>query len=335
LVLGLLATAANCRSNSDGDETSDDDSDGPGSSSSGQVGGQNQGGDGVGGIAGCEGPAATVQEITTGVVGPGTKVEVNGVVAMSHKFLVSKSSNTNSCLWGVFVSAPGLTETAANTGIIALSYGNKATQPMGQQEFYCPRLGQDEIGDAIPDNIKPGDTLDLVGVVDRFPDTPNCTGDNPPNKIGMLQLNQVCKAEITGTATPPTPKVMSATEIAQISSTDAADNAFHDMWGGVKVRIENAAVEPEAGMVVGEFGIIHLQNGVEVGDKIYYRGYSNNICHEGPVFSDPMMTFNRIDGFHYLAFCTWGLQTNDKCADFDPQSEDCTGATCEPDFSAM
>ena len=84
--------------------------------------------------------------------------------------------------------------------------------------------------------------------------------------------------------------------------------------------------------VVGEFGVITLANGVEVGDKIYYRGYSNNVCHEGPLFTDTEVVFDRVDGFHYLAFCSWGIQANDKCADFEPQSGDCTAATCQPDF---
>lgn len=329
--LGLVIAAVSCRSGGDGDSPSDDA--GAGGEGAGQVGGgQNQGGNGEGGIAGCEGPEATVQEVTTGAFGQGSKVSVNGVVAMSHKWLVSHSKTSHNCLWGVFVSAPGLAETGPNTGMLVLSYGTKASIPPGETQEYCPRLGQDPTGDKIPDNVKPGDVLDLVGVVDRFPDPPECTAPDPINKIGMLQLNQVCKADVVGQTTPPTPKVLSAAEIAKISSVDEADNTFHDQWGGVKVRIENAGVTPEAGAVVGMYGIIHLANGVEVGDKIYYRGYSNNICHEGPVFSDPMMTFDRVDGFHYLSWCTWGLQTNDKCADFSPRSEDCTADVCQPDF---
>ncbi len=314
-----------------------DDADGAGGSGNGSSGGENSGagdtggsGGGGGEVAGCEGPEATIQEITTGQFGPGSKVSVNGVVAMSHKFLVSKSSTTDNCLWGVFVSAPGLTETAENTGMLILSYGFKASIPEGGDQSYCPRLGQDPAGDQIPDNTQPGDVLDLVGTVSRFPDDPMCTSPNPPNQVGMLQLGSVCKAELVGTATPPAPVVLSGADIDGLSST--TDQAFHDKWGGVKVRLENVGVEPSGGAVVGMYGVITLSNGVEVGDKIYYRGYSNNVCHEGPVFSDTSVMFDYVDGFHYLAFCSWGIQSNDKCADFSPQSEDCTGATCEPDF---
>jgi hypothetical protein len=328
LLLGFVAATA-CR-NSSNDDNSTDGEGGEGAGNATTTTGQNMGGSGGGDIAGCEGPEATVQEVTTGVFGQGSKVSMNGVVAMSHKWLVSHSKTSHNCLWGVFVSAPGLTETAPNSGVLILSYGHKATIPEGETQEYCPRLGQDETGDRIPDNVKPGDVLDVVGVVDRFPDPPMCEAPDPPNEAGMLQVNQVCKADIVGQATPPTPKVMTGADITKLSSP--SDKEFHDQWGGVKVRIEDVGVTPEAGAVVGMYGIIHLANGVEVGDKLYYRGYSNNVCHEGPVFSDPTMMFDRVDAFHYLNWCTWGLQTNDKCADFSPRSEDCTADVCEPDF---
>lgn len=324
-----LLVASGCR---------DGDSDGTGASPQGggdegggpSTGGGGVGGQGGGGVAGCEGPEATIEGITTGQFGPGAKVTVNGVVAMSHKFLVSKSSSTNNCLWGVFVSSPGLTQTQANSGLLILSYGFKAEIPDGGDTAFCPRLGQDPAGDKIPDNVKPGDVLDVVGTVNRFPQDPNCTPPNPPNQVGMLQLGSVCQANIVGQATPPTPKVLTPAEIQSLTST--TDQAFHDQWGGVKVRMENVGVEPQGGLVVGDFGIIKLDNGVEVGDRIYYRGYSNNVCHKAPVFTDTNIVYDRVDGFHYLAFCTWGVQTNDKCADFSPRSQDCTMATCTPDF---
>ncbi|NUP08492.1 MAG: hypothetical protein HOW73_20780 [Polyangiaceae bacterium] len=331
LALALAATlvASGCRDD-DGDVVGGSPPEGGGGSGSGGQPSNGGGDEGGGPIAGCEGPEATVEDVATGSFGPGSKVSVNGVVAMSHKFLVSKSSSTDNCLWGVFVSAPGLEETAENSGLLVLSYGFKAEIPKGGDQSFCPRLGQDPAGDKIPDNVKPGDVLDVIGTVSRFPDQPECTAPNPPNQVGMLQLGSVCKADIVGDAPVPTPHVLTAAEAEGISST--TDEGFHDKWGAVKVRVENAKVEPQDGMVVGEFGVIKLDNGVEVGDKIYYRGYSNNMCHEGPVFTDPNVTFARVDGFHYLAFCSWGIQANDKCADFDPKSEDCTAATCEPDF---
>jgi len=323
-VVGALATLG-CRGETDTSTTS--------SSTGGQssTGGGGVGGDAAGsggGVAGCEGPVATIDGVTTGAFGVGAKISVNGVVAMSQKFLVSKSSTSNNCLWGVFVSSPGLTETQADSGMIVLSYGTKATTGT-DGKTYCSKLGQEPVGDKIPDNVKPGDVLDLVGVVSRFPDDPQCTAPDPVNKVGMLQLGQVCKATITGTAPVPTPHTLTPTEVTSLSST--TDQAFHDKWGAVKVRT-SGAVEPQGGMVVGDFGVITLTNGVHIGDKVYYRGYSQNKCNDGPVFTDPAMTFTRVDGFHYLDYCTWGMQVDDKCADYDPQSGDCTSATCPPDM---
>mgnify|MGYP001466706428 FL=1 len=272
-----------------------------------------------------------MQQITTGAVGPGVKVSVNGVVAMSQKWLVSKSS-TGSCLWGVFVSAPGLTTTGPNTGLLALSYGTPAKVPEGGNTAFCPVLGVEPAGDKIPDNVKPGDVLDLVGVTAVFPNPPNCSAPNPDNQVGMLQLGQVCKAELKGTAAVPTPAVLSGADAAKLAST--TDKAFHDQWGAVKVRLENVAHDSTQAAVVGDFGVIKLANGVEVGNKVSYRGYlaSSNICHASLDYDTqaPGMTFTRIDGFHYLNFCSWGLQINDKCADMAPRSEDCTADVCEP-----
>lgn len=332
LATSLIASvgASGCREEADdgpdGAGANGGSGDGAGTNAGGSDGGGNEGG---GPIAGCEGPDATIDGITTGQFGAGSKVGLKGVVAMSHKFLASKSQ-TGNCLWGVFVSAPGLSETGPNTGLLVLGYGFPAEIPKGGDTAFCPRLGQDPAGDAIPDNVKPGDVLDLIGTVQRFPEDPMCTGDNPANQVGQLQLSSLCKAEIVGEATPPTPHVLTTAEIASISST--TDAAFHDQWGGVKVRVEDVGVEAQGGMVLGDFGIIKLDNGIEVGDKVYYRGYSNNECHEAPVFPDASVVFDRVDGFHYLAFCTWGLQANDKCADFAPQSGDCSAPTCQPDF---
>lgn len=350
-LLGLLASGLvvglGCRDGGD-DETASGGSGTGGSTSSNPdttttttsaQGGNGVGGEGgSGGLVGCIGPDHTIQDITTDAVGKGTKVTVKGVVAMSQKFLVSKSSS-GSCLWGVFISAPGLTETAPNTGILALSYGTPAEIPEGGNTAFCPRLGQDPAGDKIPDNVKPGDVLDMIGVADAFPSMPTCNSPNPDNQVAMRQLSQVCSATITGTAAVPTPKVISGADIAKLSST--TDEAFHDQWGGVKVRIQNVGAIAESpdvdlnGTVVHQYGVIKLATGgtgTEVGDKIYYRPYSDNKCHEGPTYMDPAVMFERVDGFHYLNFCSWGLQVNDKCADAVPSSPDCAAATtCPPD----
>src|SRR5690606_40335331 len=125
-------------------------------------------------------------------------------------------------------------------------------------------------------------------------------------RVRVPRPTKCSPATIAGTPSPPDPKDPTPTEIAEISSTD--NQSFHVQWAGVKVRIENVTVEPQNGMAVGQFGDIVLTNGVTVGSKIYYRGYSNNLCHDSPVVTDPNANFTFIEGFHYLSFCTWGLQ---------------------------
>jgi hypothetical protein len=286
---------------------------------------------GVGGGAPCEGVEATISDVTTGVVGPGVKVQVTGAVAMSQKFLVSKGSSSGSCLWGVFVSAPNLTETAPNSGMLVLDYGFNAEIDDGGTDAYCPRLGIDPTGDDIPDDVKPGDVLDIVGETAKFL-LDNCMTEPNGSTVGQFQLAKSCKVERTGTAAVPTAHLLNATELEDLA--DPGKDSFKDQWGGVKLRVENVTAVPAAnGGAVGDYGVITLnEGGLEIGEKIYYRGYlkNDNFCHATPLF-DTTLAFNSIEGFAYLDYCTWRLSPNDKCADFDPSSEDCNGAlTCPP-----
>ncbi len=302
-------------------------------------GGGGTGGSGGGGACGAaELPAVTVEQIARGdEVGPGVEVRLENVVAMSHLFLVSKSSTTYSCLWGVFLSAPGLSETDEYQGILALSYGDDASVPEGGSTAYCPVLGLEPTGNAIPDGVKPGDVLTLVGETDYFV-LDQCESEPNGASAPQRQLSKVECAIITGEATPPEPAVISLADIPKLGDPDDTD--FHDRWGGVKVRVEDVSADAigagggGGGTVVGDYGIITLnQGGVEVGNKIYYRGYLkySNYCHNGPVFdTDSTYEWSYIQGFNVLNYCTWGLQPNEKCGDFDPSSEDCVDDYCEP-----
>jgi len=272
-----------------------------------------------GGPIGCDGPVHTVQEVSDGTLGPGLKIKLQGVVAMSEKFFVAKGSN--SCLWGVYVSAPGLTETAPHTGALVLSYGNPPADD-GMGNFFCPKQQPGLPGDKIPDDTKPGDVLDLVGVTATFPQTFNCDPTKDPQQtVPMHQLAQVCNVTKTGTATPPAPHKLTATEIAKVSST--TDKDFHDQWGAVQVELDNVAVVPQGGAAVGPDFKVHVAPDIEVSEKAFFRAYQKDACHGGDIYSDPNTTFNSIVGFHYLNFCDWEISPADKCKDLDPQSEDC------------
>lgn len=342
---GLVLSAAACQDDTNASSTSststdDDSSTSSNNGSGGNGGSSNNGTGGSGNTSSASGGGdptcgdgavdATISEITKGDIGPGIDVKVSGVVAMSQKFLVSKSS-TGSCLWGVFLSAPDLTTTEAYSGILALSYGFQAEIPEGGDKAYCPRLGIDPAGDKLPDDVQPGDVLTLIGETDNFL-LSNCAGEENGSEVPQRQLSKVCSAEKTGTAAVPAAAVISGDEVEDLSSAVKAD--FHDKWGGVKVAIEDVSAAPVDGeSVLGDFGIITLDEGLEVGDKLYYRGYfADDVCKEGPVFttSEESFTWNTIEGFSYLNYCTWGLQPNDKCSDFDPQSADCEAETCAP-----
>lgn len=290
-------------------------------------------GTGTGGSGGaqavCDGADHTIQEVTSGTVGQGTHVTVRSVVAMSRKWLVSGSTH---CLWGVFVSAPGLTETGPNTGLLAISYGTDPVVPMGGTKAFCPKLGTDVTGDKIPDDVKPGDVLDITGTTSYFPTMFKCDATkmppDPQNQVAMRQLTGVCAVTKTGTAPIPKAHVLTQAEYAGMTST--TDTAFHDQWGGVKVAVANTGIVKTADMppaVVGKFGIITLAQGnIPVGDKMYYRAYNTDTCSQGPTFVDVNVMFTKVEGFHYLDFCQWGMQVNDKCADFAPGSPDCAKA---------
>lgn len=277
----------------------------------------------------------TVQDITTGVLGPKVPVQVKGVVVMSHKFLVSQSSSTGSCLWGVYVSAPGLTETAANTGILVVSYGTSAVVADGGTKAYCPVLGQDPAGDGIPDDVVPGDVLDIAGKTDNFINK-SCGTNTTDATVGQYQISNVLPggAVKVGTAAVPAAHVLTDAEVASLASP--TDKAFHDQWGGVKVRIQNVTAVPQVNgdggtSITDQYGqILLMDSNLLVGDKNYYQGLlaKTDVCHKGPVYADAATTFTSIDGFSYLNFCTWSLEPDNRCVDLQPPSDDCQGNTC-------
>jgi hypothetical protein len=323
-----------------------------GSTGGSSTGGTSTGGSSTGGTGGslpdpCVDGAidATVYDVTNSqspnAIGTDIKVKLDGVIAMSHKHLISHSSASGSCLWGVFVSAPmaeggnqPLTETAPYSGAIVLSYGDPEPNP----DLPCP-TGTD----AFANDVKPGDVLDVVGTTSKF--ILNSCGNFPADSdVPQIQIFQTCKAAKVGSTTPPAPHVLSDAEITALSKQKGSDGAeTHNMWGGVKLRAEGVDSDPWAGQngnpdtIVGPFGKVKLAPGpLEVPDGLYYVKGSAEVCETAPKFDDmyqPPFTWDHVEGFHYLAFCTWSLANEDKCADYAPQSPDCVAAgitTCYP-----
>lgn len=299
------------------------------------------GGSSTGGSAGSSGDpctdgaeSATIYDVTKGVVGQNLKVKIDGVIAMSPKILISHSKSSGNCLWGVFVSAPKteggqqLLETAANSGIIVLSSGNPIDISMP-----CP-TGTD----AIPDDVAPGDVLDIVAKTDSFlPDfVPNnpCGTKATDSDIPTLQLSDACQAKRQpNKAAVPTPHEFGPDELAAMAGQHKADpgaEAFHTAWGGVKVKVKEWSphiwpangANPET--VAGPFGIVRIApHDAEIHDGLYYENKSMELCETGPKWADLNVKFEFVQGFHYLDYCTWSISNLDKCADFSPQSDDC------------
>lgn len=280
----------------------------------------------------CDGMDAKVTDLNDGTIGPNLKVKLTGVVAMSQKFLVTKSSS-DSCIWGVFISAPNLTETAEYSGVLLESYGIKATKPDGGTKTFCPRLGTDPTGDAIPDDVKPGDVFDVFGESKNFLLSQCSMQDGGMGaSVGQIQLlvDAACALKKTSSVTPPTPHVLTGADIASLG--DPNDAMAHAKWGGVKIRLQNQTpiVDAMGAILFDNFGNFHLMgSNVQVGDKLYYQGYNkSNPCHVAPLYAMPNPVFTQIDGFSLLDFCTWALEPGDKCADIQPPSDDCMGMTC-------
>ena len=274
------------------------------------------------------GLGTTIAELTTGTIGLGTTVQLSNVVVMSQKFLISKSNTTGSCLWGLYVSAPNLTTTAANTGLLVINFGTNASTPSdGGTTTFCPRLGLEPTGGVLPDTAKPGDVLTVSGTTERLvANAGSCGG----TIASALQL-RATSASITGTASIPTPAVLSSTDAAKLFST--TDQSFHDAWGSVKVSLSNVTSSPQNGNFTDAFGNFFVSGGsLQVNSRVYYRAAlaASQACHARPV-SNATTTFSKLSGFNTLNFCTWSFDVNDKCADLTPSSTDCASATaCVP-----
>ena len=320
---------------------------GAGANTGGSAGADTDGGAGAntGGAAGAltDGggggtPGATITEIANGTVAVGTNVTVPGVVAMSRKFLVARSSSQHTCTWGVFVSEAGIAETKAYSGILVMSVGLPPVVEDGGSTEYCPLLGSEPTGGGIPDDIQPGVLVNVVGVT-TYAVVAACANEPNGSQTSMRQISNATVTPIGSTASIPTAHVIPTADHGKLASPLPAEQGFHDMWGGVKVRLENvAAVETSEGGIVNAYGEIALQGGPVVGTKVYYRGYAkeDDACHAAPVFGNAPVTFAWIEGFSYLSYCTWALQPNSKCTDMNPQSMDCDlGGAGDPTTSCL
>ncbi|MEB2321814.1 MAG: hypothetical protein OZ921_04825 [Sorangiineae bacterium] len=291
-----------------------------GTSTGGAAGGTSTGGAGGsdGGVT-CAGQTATVVQVTNGTIGADQNVELTGVVATSQKFLASQSKSTGSCLWAVFVSAPGLATATEYSGVMVYSYGTPSSTTGDGGVGECP-TGTD----AIPDDVKPGDELHVYAKTSSYlPATADCAG-----KVAQTQLRtfKSCPVTKTGTAAVPAPHILdTATANALAAGTDAT---VVRKWAGALVALENVTAPKTAGgKVVGPFGVITFQeNDLEAHDKLFYY----DLADGGPkgagkawAYAASPVTFTKMTGIAYLDYCTWALSPRDKCLDVAPASDGC------------
>ncbi len=288
---------------------------------------------GAGGASGI--PVVTIQQITdptaAGAVGAKTVVTIKGVIAMSIPFLVSKGSS-GSCLWGIFVSAPGITTAAANTGLLVVGEGTPASVADGGTKAYCPTIqpyppapGMPS-GSPFPDDTIPGDVFDITGTSEPYIDKECSAVDAGPgsSSVAQAQLSSVTVANRTSRGAPvPAPYVLTTADLASLAAGNAT--GWLDSYGGVLVQAQNVNVVEYQGSLTDTYGHMYLQDGIQVGDKLYYVGYVDAIdaCYSGPSYPTYSPSFQSITGFVYLDYCNWGLSPRNKCFDLVPASDDC------------
>src|SRR5262249_3366935 len=154
----------------------------------------------------------------------------------SHKYLVSQSKTTGSCLWGVFLSMPGISTTAPFSGVLAVSYGTDAVTNDAGKSF-CPVPPLDPAGDAFPDDIAPGDVIDVIGKTDASPSPAHMLPGCPPRPAPKVQLANVCSATKTSHTNSLPAAATSGFDLSKIAGGDAAEIA---KWSGVKIQVNNA-----------------------------------------------------------------------------------------------
>jgi hypothetical protein len=297
---------------------------------------------GTGGSAGCVSDQdAMISDVAKGAnfggLGAGIKVQVANAVVTSPKFLVSQSSTSGSCLWGIYLSAPGAAAEQFG-GVLALSYGTPAmthtTSDGGTSAPFCPTIPLDPAGDAFPDDLAPGDVVTVIGKTDIFPDM-------APQQV---QLSNVCSVTVVSRGgAVPTPATLSASDASLIAGGDAMTTA---KWAGVRVEMDNPVSAgtqncgcpppspntcgmPSTVDGCGSLYLTAMNAQLQVTDKIYYQGLLKSLgktCHEGPLYTDPTMGFTKVVGTIGLDYDTWAIYPNNKCTDLAPGDADCMAA---------
>jgi hypothetical protein len=246
-------------------------------------------------------PAKTATKV---IVNDGVKL--TGVVATSIKFRTRNPKKAGDpCQYSFFVADANATF-VPYSGIQVIAYASNA---VANDAGGATCIGDD----LIPNDVKPGDTIDVTGTYTEFGPTASSCGAatppvSPPVPGKMPQLFKVCELTRTGTGTAPAPAVVTPAEISQ----GAGDALLKYAGGLVQINTVTAAGAPS----FGAFKITGSE--LMVTDNIYYRGAAT-----APTGIMMGTAFTSITGLSTLDFCTWSLAPS-KCTDMIPAS----GAVC-------
>jgi hypothetical protein len=270
----------------------------------------------VGSGEGCGAERVTLAELHSGRVRDSVPVAVGPLLASSQKFLVSEAKS-GSCLWGAFAADP--VRTGAGSGLFLVSYG----APHAEGEACAAG------SDGLPDDLKPGDTLEVEGRLDSY--APSTCGGTAPAL--QLRIDAACPAR-RGAASEPPEAAQLEPELADRLAA-GKDAELLRQWSGALVQLSGAAAlqDGDDGDSVFPFGVIRLQQtALEVHSRLYYFDLSEGGPRDSgkaPHYRFPT-AFQRLTGIVFLDYCTWVLAPRDRCADLVPGSDGCESQAARP-----
>lgn len=265
---------------------------------------------------GCGAERVTLEELHSGRVRDSVPVAVGPLLASSQKFLVSEAKS-GSCLWGAFAADPE--RTGAGSGLFLVSYG----APHAEGEACVAG------SDGLPDDLKPGDTLEVEGRLDSY--VPSTCGGTAP--APQLRIDAACPARRGAQGEPPEAALLEPALADRLAAGQDAE--LLRQWSGALVRLNGAAAlqDGDDGDAVFPFGVIRLeQSALEVHSRLYYFDLSEagpRDSGKAPRYGFPT-AFQRLTGIVFLDYCTWVLAPRDRCADLVPGSEGCVSQAAGP-----
>lgn len=310
-----------------------------GTGGSGGGGGDEAGGNGAGGSSDdpCGGTEATLFQIndaaSEGAIKPNQRVKVAGIVVTSHKFLASASS----CLWAVTATMPG-DDVQEYGSIQVVAKGNPALIGQDDKPGPCP-MGEGEAG-PIPNDIKPGDVIDVTAFAAEFVQQ-SCDGTkNPKPAVGQKQLEinttkigNECFVRTPGDAVPAA-HAFTAAEATAFAEGKNADN-INSKWSGALISLTGPLTPKQsdktadyipATAAVSKFGDMLLnETTLAINNNVVY----SDVTGTGPKDSAKRVcwplttTFDNITGLGLIDFCTFSLSLRTVTGDVTPESS-CT-----------